>query len=90
MKPYFTYQSQRKTIKLFLTAMFLVLMSSVASAQLGVYSFTGAGACPNQNPNVTTQPANASFIAFSNTHATCVPSIILKDISSGNTGSIRI
>ena len=72
MKPYFTYQSQRKPIKLFLTAMFLVLMSSVASAQLGVYSFTGAGVCPNQNPNITTQPANASFSAFSNTNATCV------------------
>ena len=39
----------------------MLLLSNQSQAQLGVYSFTGLGVCPNQNPAVTAQPANASF-----------------------------
>jgi hypothetical protein len=48
------------------------LFSQAASAQLGVYAFTGTGTCPNQNSSVTTQPANAAFSAFTTVNATCV------------------
>ncbi|MCY7309444.1 MAG: hypothetical protein LH619_01580, partial [Chitinophagaceae bacterium] len=48
-----------------------IASSSAVSAQLGIYNFTGAGACPNQNPAVTTQPSNAVFSNFSNTNTTC-------------------
>jgi Bacterial Ig domain/Secretion system C-terminal sorting domain len=54
-----------------ITAMLFVLVSTSASAQLGVYAFTGAGTCPNQNPNVTAQPANATFSSMSTVNATC-------------------
>src|SRR5688572_8628510 len=45
--------------------------SQTVSAQLGIYEFTGSGACPHQNPAVTTQPANAVFSNFSATNVTC-------------------
>jgi len=60
--------------KTFLPLVFLfsfIASSSAVSAQLGVYNFTGTGACPNQNPAVTTQPSNAVFSNFSNTNTTC-------------------
>ena len=39
---------------------------------LGVYEFTGTGACPNQNPAVTVQPSNGNFSNFSSSGVTCV------------------
>ncbi len=39
----------------------LLFTASTATAQLGVYNFTGFGTCPNQNPAVNSQPANAVF-----------------------------
>ena len=42
-----------------------------AGAQLGVYDFTGGKACPNQNPAVTLQPANAVFSNFTSVKTKC-------------------
>ncbi|MFI5130152.1 MAG: hypothetical protein ACHQFX_09185, partial [Chitinophagales bacterium] len=53
----------------FITVMLLV--STYVSAQLGVYQFTGPKTCPTQNPNVTTQPANAVFSSFSTVNTKC-------------------
>jgi hypothetical protein len=54
-----------------LAAIVMTLVSTTASAQLGIYEFTGAGTCPNQNPAVTSQPSNAVFSNFSNVNANC-------------------
>ena len=50
-----------KHLKAFFAGFLLFMLSSTARAQLGVYSFTGFGVCPHQNPAVNTQPANATF-----------------------------
>jgi hypothetical protein len=67
--------------------LFLFIASSLnLSAQLGVYSFTGTGACPNQNPAVTTQPSNATFSNFTNVGETCDPldnAFQYKDLNTG-------
>ena len=49
-----------------------MLFATAASAQLGIYEFTGSGSCPNQDPAVTTQPVNAAFSTFSTVSANCV------------------
>ena len=49
----------------------MFLFSSTSTAQLGVYTFTGAATCPNPNTSVTTQPANATFSPFSNNGVSC-------------------
>ncbi|MGV3630723.1 MAG: T9SS type A sorting domain-containing protein [Bacteroidota bacterium] len=60
-------------MKKIFTLLASVLAISASQAQvLGIYEFTGAGACPNQNPNVTMQPAGATFSAFSNAVTDCV------------------
>ena len=48
-----------------------VVCSSGVLAQLGTYSFTGVGACPNQNPAVTSQPANAVFSNYTDANTDC-------------------
>ena len=62
----------KKNIVTFIAGLLLFLISSNVQAQLGTYAFTGAGACPNQNPAVTTQPANAVFSDFTTVATTCV------------------
>jgi len=49
----------------------VLLITLNASAQLGTYSFTGTGTCPNQNPAVTTQPGNSVFSNYANQNAGC-------------------
>lgn len=49
----------------------LITVSSTVMAQLGEYAFTGAKDCPTQNPNVTSQPANALFSSFSTIGTKC-------------------
>lgn len=56
---------------IFLTAFMFILAVSPASAQLGEYSFTGTGACPNQNTAVASQPAHAVFSDFSSVNTVC-------------------
>lgn len=79
--------SCRTNIRTFLLVVFLtafVVFSQNASAQLGVYEFTGAGACPNQNPSVTAQPANAAFSDFSTVNATCNASTDVNESKGWN------
>jgi len=66
----------------------LFIISSVnVSAQLGVYSFTGTGACPNQNPAVTTQPSNAVFGNITGTNVTCAATTDMFVSIAWNTGN---
>ncbi len=69
----------------FITAMFL--MSLQVSAQLGVYQFTGSGGCPNQNTDVTAQPANATFSSITTVNANCKVLTDAYSYSNWNTGS---
>lgn len=66
----------KKSVLAPLMGLFLFLVSFSASAQqLGIYQFTGASACPNQNPAITAQPANATFSDFINVGNGCHPII---------------
>ncbi len=61
MKPISTNLPSGKKSLVLTLGFLMLLLSSQAQSQLGVYSFTGLGTCPNQNPAVTAQPANATF-----------------------------
>ena len=69
--------------------MFCLLTGLTASAQLGVYQFTGVliGTCPNNNNNVNTQPANATFSAFTTVGTSCIGSTTDFTNSNWNTGN---
>lgn len=74
MKPIFTFKGLRLT----LIALLLTCLGSNSIAQtLGTYSFNGflLGTCPNNNNEVTTQPANATFSPFVNVNGNCVASL---------------
>lgn len=50
-----------------------IFLSNLSFGQLlGIYEFTGTGACPNQNPTVTAQPIGGNFSTFSSTGVTCI------------------
>ena len=72
MKPIFTNRnfSQKQLTALF-TGLFLFVLSATTTAQLGVYSFTGSGGCPNPNAAVNSQPANAVFSNYSTVNTNC-------------------
>lgn len=55
------------------------------SQLLGIYEFTGTGTCPNQAPNVTAQPADASFAPFSHTGLNCVSTANVYNTDGWNT-----
>jgi hypothetical protein len=76
----------RKTMPL-LTGLLLLLISTSTNAQLGVYSFTGSGACPNQNPAVTSQPANGVFSNVSFTNLNCKSASNESHTENWNTSS---
>ncbi|HYF30206.1 MAG TPA: Ig-like domain-containing protein [Chitinophagaceae bacterium] len=70
------HSSSKSSTKSRLNYLFALLCSLAAfspatAQQLGIYEFTGTGACPNQNPAVTTQPGNATFSNFSTVNAVC-------------------
>ncbi len=73
-----------------ITTTFLALMSfGISFSQLlGVYEFTGAGSCPNQNPNVTVQPSNSEFYSFSMQNVFCVSTQNVFNTKSWNTSAI--
>ena len=70
MKTNFTSFLLKTNLRFLFSFLFFVLIGLAANAQLGVYSFTGVGACPNQNPSVTGQPANAVFSNYNNSGVT--------------------
>ena len=89
MKRQSTYQllMRKAQISLF-TGIVLFLLSSTTYAQLGVYTFSGQGNCPTQNPSVSSQPANATFSDFTNVNADCSGDddvFSYKKWNSGNT-----
>ena len=90
MKPYFTNCSFKKKNRVLVTLLLLVLTSSVATAQLGVYSFTGVPTCPNINNNVTSQPPNATFSPYTSTGVICFPSAVDFENSGWSTGLIAL
>ena len=49
----------------------LFVVSSTVNAQMAIFEFTGQDACPNVNPAVTIQPANATFSNFIAVGPTC-------------------
>ena len=49
----------------------LFALTHTANAQLAVFEFTGAAACPNQNSAVTIQPSGAVFSNFTSVGPTC-------------------
>lgn len=64
----------------------LSLISSLSFSQLlGIYQFTGSGSCPNQSPNVTTQPVNSEFDPFSMQNVFCVSTQNVFNTKSWNT-----
>jgi len=72
MKFKFTARPLRTKAKMpLLIGLFMFLFNMASMAQLGVYTFTGSGNCPNQNPAVFAQPANAVFSNFTSVNATC-------------------
>src|SRR5438105_3000664 len=88
MKPFFTSAH----IKVFIITLVFGCYAKfgLAQTQLGIYQFTGASAtCPNTNNNVTSQPANATFSAFTNTNGQCVTSatVFNNDHWNNSTGA---
>ena len=72
MKARFTLQTTLFTKKHVLLGMFIFLVALPAFCQLGTYTFNaGAAVCPQQNPSVSSQPANAVFTNFSHTNTIC-------------------
>lgn len=59
-------------MKIFSTLLFVCVLTFSFSQTLGIYEFTGAGACPNQNPSITAQPANGVFSDMTSFTVTCV------------------
>ncbi|MFN5416454.1 MAG: T9SS type A sorting domain-containing protein [Flavobacteriia bacterium] len=50
----------------------LFFIGNSFSQVLGIYEFTGTGACPNQNPAITAQPTGATFSVMNSVGTTCV------------------
>ena len=76
MKPFFIRTCIRIALITFVFSFFS--KPTFAQTQLGTYQFNGLlgilGTCPNLNNNVTSQPANATFSAFTNVSCQCVAS----------------
>ena len=68
-------QIQHSILLLTVTIILFIGTTVTVAAQLGTYSFTGTGNCPNQNPAVNSQPANAVFGNFTYTspYGNCTP-----------------
>jgi hypothetical protein len=52
---------------------------------IGIYEFTGATGCPNENPNVTSQPIQATFNQYSSVSTTCSAANNVFNNSAWNT-----
>lgn len=55
---------------------------------LGIYEFTGTGACPNPYTSVTNQPENAIFSEYASIGVNCSPTNDVYNNSSWNTGDV--
>lgn len=52
---------------------------------IGIYEFTGATGCPNQNPNVTAQPTDGVFSVYSTVGTTCSAATNVFNFAGWNT-----
>ncbi len=68
----FTSLLHLKKCKAITIGLLSLVLSVTTKAQLGVYSFTGTGACPNPYGAVNAQPANAVFSNFTSLNTTCI------------------
>lgn len=68
------------------SAIFLNL-DSLEAQTLGIYEFSGTGACPHANTAVTAQPAHAAFSAFASVGTTCTSSNDVFNNKAWNTGA---
>lgn len=59
----------------------------VEAAQLGLYEFTQASACPVLANTVTLQPTNANFSIYSNQGGTCTPAANVFNNNNWSVGS---
>ena len=76
-------------MKRIFTLLSISLFSFFANSQvLGVYEFTGTGACPNQNPAVTNQPTGGIFSDFSTHGVNCKVTSNVYNTSNWNPGPI--
>ena len=88
MKYKSTARSLRTKTKIALVmGLLMFLFNSSSIAQLGIYTFTGSANCPNQNPAVSIQAANAVFSDFTNVNATCDPMTDVFQSKDWNSGS---
>ncbi|MCE3297344.1 MAG: hypothetical protein K0R65_3058 [Crocinitomicaceae bacterium] len=74
-----------KKLTLFIACACAVFYSS--AQQLTVYEFTGTGGCPNQDPNATMQPGDATFAPFSHVGVNCVSTANVYNTDGWNTTS---
>lgn len=75
-------------MKTLLLSLILLLTGFSFSQLLGIYEFSGTGTCPNQNPNVTIQPVNTEFDAFTMQNVFCVSTQNVFNTKSWNTNSV--
>jgi hypothetical protein len=54
---------------------------------IGLYDFTGAASCPNQNPFASLQAPGTVFTTYTNTGATCFAAVDVFNFSNWNTNS---
>ena len=62
----------KKTVLTLVTGVCFLFLQTTVFAQLGTYNFNAFGNCPNANPNVSSQPANAVFSSFNSINVDCV------------------
>ncbi len=70
MNPIFTNWLKKPSVTL-LTGLLILIINVAATAQLGTYSFTGPGNCPNPNAAINSQPANAVFSNYNSVNTSC-------------------
>lgn len=74
-------------MKQYLTAFALLIGAYTQAQMLGIYQFTGAGACPNQNEAVTAQPSNAQLVNFSALNVVCNSATDVYNFQGWNTAA---
>ena len=79
------YKRAKRFIHCCIVAMFCLLLTNSANAQLGTYDFTDQDLRDLSQPesNVATQPANALFSAFTTVNTTCKLQGIISNLKTG-------
>lgn len=75
------------SLKWLCLAVLLGNMQTFSAQVLGIYEFTGPGACPQVNNQVSVQPAHATFSPFVSAGTTCTASNDVFNNKAWNTGA---